>query len=48
MEYFPETNRIAERCNRFILKRANVIRFGVGLPGLYWETALYMCNLSQE
>ncbi len=37
--YFPEANRIAKRCNRSILERANAIRFGAGLPGSYWELA---------
>ena len=39
VRYFPEANGIAERCNRSILKRANAMRFGAGLPRSYWELA---------
>ena len=39
MEYFSEANEIAKRCNRSISEGANVIRFGAGLPGSYWEPA---------
>ena len=39
MGYFLKANRIAKRCNRSILERANAIEFGAGLPGSYWELA---------
>jgi transposase InsO family protein len=46
--YLPEANGIAERCNRFILERANAMRIEAGLGPEYWEfaceTAVYLRN----
>ncbi len=35
VEYFPDANGIAKSRNKFILERANAIRFGAGLQGSY-------------
>ena len=46
--YKPESNGIAERCNRSILKKANALRFEAGLGAEYWDeacrAAIYLRN----
>lgn len=48
IRYNPESNGIAERCNRSIVEKANVLRFEAGLGPEYWDeacrTATYLRN----